>query len=92
VEHTRTLTFQLYSAFNGINILTEITLFFDSGNYNYFYRTRVDHRANRGVVILNGVQINSFPLEGPEWDLMLKEDKFSRSEDPESEYLGDARW
>ena len=62
-----------------------------AGQWNT-YHIKVDHRANHGEVILNGVLINSFPLEGPEWDNMLKGAKFSRSEDPDSEYLGDARW
>lgn len=62
-----------------------------AGQWNTYY-IRVDHKANHGEVILNGVLINSFVLEGPEWNAMLRESKFSRSEDPESEYLGDARW
>jgi len=54
------------------------------------YHIKIDYKANRGEVILNDVLINSFPLQGPEWEAMLQESKFSRSED--SEYLGDARW
>ncbi len=62
-----------------------------AGQWNTYHIT-IDHKANRGEVILNGMLINSFPLEGPEWDVMYEGSKFSRSEDPESEYLGDARW
>jgi hypothetical protein len=54
------------------------------------YHIKIDYKANRGEVILNDILINSFPLQGPEWEAMLKKSKFSRSED--SEYLGDARW
>ena len=54
------------------------------------YHIKIDYKANRGEVILNDVLINSFPLQGPEWDAMLQKSKFSRSED--YEYLGDARW
>jgi hypothetical protein len=54
------------------------------------YHIKIDYKANRGEVILNDVLINSFPLQGPEWEVLLKESKFSRSED--SAYLGDARW
>lgn len=54
------------------------------------YHIKIDHNANRGEVICNDVLINSFPLKGYEWDSMIKESKFSRSED--YEYLGDARW
>ena len=56
------------------------------------YHIKIDYKANRGEVILNDVLINSFPLQGPEWDAMLKTSKFSKSESVESEYLGDARW
>ena len=34
--------------------------------------------------------INSFPLKGQKWDLMLRKSKFSKSED--YPYLGDSRW
>ena len=54
------------------------------------YHIKIDYKANRGEVILNDVLINSFPLEGPEWDAMVLNSKFSRPED--AEYLGDARW
>ena len=54
------------------------------------YHIKIDYKPNRGEVILNDVLINSFPLQGPEWDAMLQKSKFSRSED--YEYLGDARW
>jgi len=54
------------------------------------YHIKIDYKANHGEVILNDILINSFPLQGPEWDVMLQKSKFSRSED--YEYLGDARW
>jgi hypothetical protein len=54
------------------------------------YHIKIDYKANRGEVILNDISINSFPLQGPEWDAMIQTSKFSRSED--SPYLGDARW
>lgn len=54
------------------------------------YHIKIDYNANRGEVILNDVLINTFPLKGSEWDAMLKNSKFSKSED--YEYLGDARW
>lgn len=54
------------------------------------YHIIIDYRANRGEVILNGESINSFPLQGPEWEAMIQTSKFSRSD--ESPYLGDARW
>jgi len=60
-----------------------------AGQWNS-YHIKIDYKANRGEVILNGVLINSFPLQGPEWDAMVQQSKFSRSE--ESPYLGDARW
>jgi hypothetical protein len=56
------------------------------------YHIKIDYNSNRGEVIFNDVLINSFPLKGPEWDSMLKNSKFSKSESKDSEYLGDARW
>jgi len=54
------------------------------------YRIKINYKANRGEVILNDVLINSFPLTGPEWDKMVQQSKFSKSE--AYDYLGDARW
>lgn len=54
------------------------------------YHIKIDYKANHGEVILNGERINSFPLQGPEWDAMVQKSKFSRSD--ESPYLGAARW
>lgn len=56
------------------------------------YHIKIDYKANRGEVILNDVLINSFSLQGPEWEAMFQKSKFSKSESEESEYLGDARW
>lgn len=56
------------------------------------YHIKIDYRSNKGEVKLNGTLINSFPLQGPEWEALVKESKFSKSEAEESEYLGDARW
>ncbi len=60
-----------------------------AGEWNSYHIT-IDYSANLGEVVLNGVQVNSFPLEGPGWEVMLEESKFSQSED--YPYLGDARW
>ena len=54
------------------------------------YHIKIDYDANRGEVIFNDVSVNTFPLKGAEWDVMLEKSKFSKSED--YEYLGDARW
>jgi hypothetical protein len=54
------------------------------------YHIIIDYKANRGEVILNDVLINSFPLEGPEWEAMFQKSKFNRPE--EAGYLGDERW
>jgi hypothetical protein len=60
-----------------------------AGQWNSYHIT-IDHKANRGELVLNDVLINTFPLHGPEWDAMIQQSKFSRSD--ESPYLGDARW
>lgn len=62
-----------------------------AGEWNSYHIT-IDYKANQGEVIFNDVLVNSFPLKGTEWDAMLKQSKFSRSEDEDAEYLGDARW
>lgn len=54
------------------------------------YHIKIDYKANLGEVLLNDILINSFPLQGPEWDAMVKKSKFVQHE--ENEYLGDARW
>ena len=38
----------------------------------------------------NGVVINKFPLNGPEWDVSFLKSKFNKSED--YPYLGEKRW
>jgi len=68
---------------------TELNVVKPANQWNS-YHIKIDYKANRGEVILNDVLINSFPLQGPDWDVMLQKSKFSRSED--YEYLGDARW
>ena len=70
---------------------TELNAAKPAGEWNS-YHIKIDYKTNRGEVILNDVLINSFPLQGPEWDAMLLKSKFSKSESEDSEYLGDARW
>ncbi|APG59765.1 3-keto-disaccharide hydrolase [Christiangramia salexigens] len=38
---------------------------------------RIDHKANKGSVTLNGTKIGEFPLHGEEWDKMVSKSKFS---------------
>jgi hypothetical protein len=60
-----------------------------AGEWNTFY-IKIDHNENKGIVILNKILINEFPLKGEKWDSLLKESKFSKSQD--YEYLGNKRW
>lgn len=60
-----------------------------AGEWNS-YHIKIDYKTNLGTVKFNGVDVNSFPLKGPEWEAMVADSKFSKSED--YEYLGDARW
>lgn len=46
-----------------------------AGEWNKYHIT-VDHNKNKGTVGLNGIIVNSFPLTGPEWDLMVENSKF----------------
>jgi len=68
---------------------SEIDVARQGGQWNS-YHIKIDYRANLGEVKLNGVLVNSFPLNGPGWDSMVRESKFNDSE--ASQYLGDARW
>jgi len=60
-----------------------------AGEWNS-YHIKIDYKANRGEVILNGISINTFPLKGPEWEALVAQSKFSKNY--EATYLGDARW
>ena len=60
-----------------------------AGEWNHVVLT-VDHNRNEGSVVLNGTEIVTFTVHGPEWDALLLNSKFSKSED--YDYLGDKRW
>lgn len=47
-----------------------------AGEWNNFHIT-INHSLNEGVVVLNGVEVNRFPLHGPEWDSMVASSKFA---------------
>ena len=46
-----------------------------AGEWNKYHIT-VDYNKNKGTVFLNEIIVNSFPLAGPEWDLMVENSKF----------------
>lgn len=46
-----------------------------AGQWN-LCKLEVNHKINKGSVVLNGVQIVSFLLSGPEWEEMIKKSKF----------------
>ena len=46
-----------------------------AGSWNKYHIT-IDHNKNEAVVILNEIEINRFPLSGPEWDAMISNSKF----------------
>ncbi|HIF85109.1 MAG TPA: DUF1080 domain-containing protein [Flavobacteriaceae bacterium] len=72
-----------------ISAPTKTSLANPAGEWNS-YHIKIDHKKNKGEVVLNGVLINEFPLKGMKWDSLVKKSKFSRSED--YAYLGDERW
>ena len=47
-----------------------------AGSWNHCV-LRVDHRVNKGLVMMNGHQIVEFPLHGPEWANMVAQSKFA---------------
>ena len=67
----------------------EIDSYNPAGQWNS-YHIKIDQKNNNGWVILNDIIINNFKLRGPEWDALLLNSKFSKSED--FDYLGDKRW
>ena len=48
----------------------------NAGEWNQYHIT-IDYQNNNGRVILNGTEINNFPLSGNEWDEMIKNSKFT---------------
>ena len=48
----------------------------NAGEWNQYHIT-IDYKKNNGKVILNGIEINNFPLSGNEWDEMVKNSKFA---------------
>ncbi len=51
----------------------------EAGEWNSFHIV-INQDLNLGTVIHNGEEINRFPLHGPEWDVMVKNSKFSDME------------
>lgn len=46
------------------------------GEWNH-YLISIDHEANEGSVVLNGVKIVEFPVNGEAWDAMVANSKFA---------------
>ena len=46
------------------------------GEWNQYHIT-INYETNQGKVILNGTEINNFPLSGDKWDAMVKNSKFN---------------
>ena len=46
-----------------------------AGEWNQYHIT-VNYETNQGKVI-NGIEINNFPLSGDKWDAMVKNSKFN---------------
>ncbi|HET8855122.1 MAG TPA: DUF1080 domain-containing protein [Salinimicrobium sp.] len=38
---------------------------------------KIDHKANLGTVSMNGIQINQFPVHGPQWEKLIENSKFN---------------
>jgi len=47
-----------------------------AGEWNTYHIT-INQEANEGIVVHNDVEINRFPLYGPEWDAMVAKSKFA---------------
>ena len=73
----------------GIYAPSETSIAKPAGQWNT-YQIKIDHNNNIGEVMLNNTLINTFSLSGEVWNSMVKQSKFSKSDD--YEYLGDERW
>jgi hypothetical protein len=73
----------------GISPPSKLNISNPAGDWNS-YHIKIDHKTNKGWVKLNNILINDFPLSGREWDSLVMQSKFSKSE--EYEYLGSGRW
>jgi hypothetical protein len=47
-----------------------------AGEWNSYHIT-INYDENQGIVVHNGAEINRFPLQGKEWDNMVKNSKFA---------------
>ncbi len=47
-----------------------------AGSWNK-YHIIVNHKNNEAVIVLNEIEINRFPLSGPDWDAMIRDSKFN---------------
>ena len=50
------------------------------GEWNNYLIT-INHEANEGIVVMNGVEVVKFPLKGAAWDEMVAKSKFSNWSD-----------
>lgn len=50
-----------------------------AGEWNHVLLT-IDHNANKGSVELNGTEIVTFPVNGPEWEALVAKSKFGNTE------------
>ncbi len=51
-----------------------------AGEWNH-YLISIDYNSNNGSVVLNDVEIVTFPLSGPEWDALIANSKFATWKD-----------
>ena len=51
-----------------------------AGEWNH-YLISIDYNSNKGSVVLNDVEIVTFPLSGPEWDALIANSKFATWKD-----------
>ena len=51
-----------------------------AGEWNH-YLISIDYNSNNGSVVLNDVEIVTFPLSGPEWDALVANSKFATWKD-----------
>ena len=50
-----------------------------AGEWNHVVLS-IDHNTNKGSVVLNGTEIVTFAVHGPEWDSLVKASKFGNKE------------
>ncbi len=54
---------------------SEKNLMKKSGEWNHFI-IEINHKTNKGIIILNGKEVSKFPVHGEDWDKLIRNSHF----------------